>query len=112
MHYGRSTFAKEVNQVTILPKRDPRTELTPEIGQRDQLSVGDIRQTSKLYQCSGMEQYTASPCKTNDFSSHTLVAASSQKFWVYPTKKSPSIRQSSFPACDITELIAFGDYYT
>ncbi|KAJ7379470.1 Bone morphogenetic protein 1 [Desmophyllum pertusum] len=51
MHYGKSTFAKEVSQVTILPKKDPKTELTPEIGQRDQLSTGDIRQTSKMYRC-------------------------------------------------------------
>ena len=53
MHYGKSTFAKEVSQVTILPKRDPETELIPEIGQRDQLSKGDIRQTSKMYRCAG-----------------------------------------------------------
>lgn len=53
MHYGKSTFAKEVSQVTILPKKDPKTELTPEIGQRDQLSTGDIRQTSKMYRCPG-----------------------------------------------------------
>lgn len=53
MHYGKSTFAKEVSQVTILPKRDPETELIPEIGQRDQLSPGDIRQTSKMYRCTG-----------------------------------------------------------
>ncbi|XP_020628103.1 tolloid-like protein 1 [Orbicella faveolata] len=51
MHYGKSTFAKEVSQVTILPKKDPETELIPEIGQRDQLSQGDIRQTSKMYRC-------------------------------------------------------------
>lgn len=53
MHYGKSTFAKEVSQVTILPKRNPETELIPEIGQRDQLSKGDIRQTSKMYRCAG-----------------------------------------------------------
>ena len=53
MHYGKSTFAKEASQVTILPKKDPETELIPEIGQRDQLSPGDIRQTSKMYRCSG-----------------------------------------------------------
>ena len=53
MHYGKSTFAKEVDQVTILPKKDPRTELIPEIGQREQLSMGDVRQTSKMYRCPG-----------------------------------------------------------
>lgn len=52
MHYGKSTFAKEINKVTILPLKNPRTELIPEIGQRQQLSAGDIRQTSKMYQCS------------------------------------------------------------
>jgi len=52
MHYGKSTFAKEVSQITILPKKDPRTELIPDIGQREQLSAGDIRQTSKMYRCS------------------------------------------------------------
>lgn len=51
MHYGKSTFAKEVSQITILPKKDPRTSLIPEIGQREQLSAGDIRQTSKMYRC-------------------------------------------------------------
>lgn len=55
MHYGKSTFAKEVSRVTILPKKDPRTELIPEIGQREQLSVGDIRQTSKMYRCAGKQ---------------------------------------------------------
>lgn len=55
MHYGKSTFAKEVSQITILPKKDPRTELIPDIGQREQLSAGDIRQTSKMYRCSGTE---------------------------------------------------------
>ena len=58
MHYGKSTFAKEVRQVTILPKRDPDTELIPEIGQRDQLSEGDIRQTSKMYRCAGKANKT------------------------------------------------------
>jgi len=53
MHYGKSTFAKEVSQVTILPKQDPDTKLIPEIGQRDQLSLGDIRQTAKMYRCAG-----------------------------------------------------------
>ena len=56
MHYGKNTFAKEVSQVTILAKRDPRTELTPEIGQRQHLSAGDIRQTSKMYGCAGMDR--------------------------------------------------------
>ena len=58
MHYGKSTFAKAVSQVTILPKKDPETELTPEIGQRDQLSQGDIRQTSKMYRCAGKANKT------------------------------------------------------
>ena len=57
MHYGKSTFAKEVSQITILPKKDPRTSLIPEIGQREQLSAGDIRQTSKMYRCPGKELF-------------------------------------------------------
>ncbi|XP_067041555.1 tolloid-like protein 1 [Acropora muricata] len=51
MHYGKSTFAKEADQVTIIPKKDPVTGLIPEIGQRKQLSPGDIRQTVKMYMC-------------------------------------------------------------
>ncbi|PFX27229.1 Bone morphogenetic protein 1-like, partial [Stylophora pistillata] len=51
MHYGKNTFAKEVSQITILPKKDPQTALLPEIGQREKLSVGDIRQTAKMYRC-------------------------------------------------------------
>ena len=62
MHYGKSTFAKEVSQVTILPKKDPETELIPEIGQRDQLSQGDIRQTSKMYRCAGKANKTCTLC--------------------------------------------------
>ena len=58
MHYGKSTFAKEVNKVTILPKRDPRTSFIPDIGQRQHLSVGDIRQISKMYRCTGRKMFT------------------------------------------------------
>ena len=54
MHYGESTFAKEVSSVTILPKKHSRTKLIPEIGQREHLSPGDIWQTSKMYRCPGM----------------------------------------------------------
>lgn len=56
MHYGKSTFAKEADQVTIIPKKDPVTGLIPEIGQRKQLSPGDIRQTIKMYMCAGIKQ--------------------------------------------------------
>lgn len=62
MHYGKSTFAKEVSQVTILPKQDPDTKLIPEIGQRDQLSLGDIRQTAKMYRCAGKANKTCTLC--------------------------------------------------
>lgn len=51
MHYGKYTFAKEGHQVTILPKKNSQTDLTPEIGQREKLSIGDIRQTEKMYRC-------------------------------------------------------------
>ena len=56
MHYGKDTYAKEIDQFTILPKRDPRTGFIPEIGQRRQLSLGDIRQTLKMYSCASMEE--------------------------------------------------------
>ena len=58
MHYGKSTFAKEVNKVTILPKKDPRTSFIPDIGQRDRLSAGDIRQISKMYRCTGRKMFS------------------------------------------------------
>lgn len=53
MHYGKYTFAREGHQVTILPKKNSQTDLTPEIGQREKLSIGDIRQTEKMYRCPG-----------------------------------------------------------
>lgn len=52
MHYARDTFARAAMLDTILPKSSgagPR----PQIGQRLQLSEGDIRQTNKLYGCPG-----------------------------------------------------------
>lgn len=51
MHYAKGTFAKANKDETIRPKACcPR----PPIGQRIQLSPGDVRQTNKLYGC---------PCK-------------------------------------------------
>ncbi|VDP79459.1 unnamed protein product [Schistosoma mattheei] len=48
MHYAKGTFAKANKDETIRPKACcPR----PPIGQRIQLSPGDIRQTNKLYLC-------------------------------------------------------------
>lgn len=48
MHYAKGTFAKANKDETIRPKACcPR----PPIGQRIQLSPGDIRQTNKLYSC-------------------------------------------------------------
>lgn len=54
MHYARETYSKhmydEMKISTIQPKRraDGRRH---RIGQRNRLSVGDIRQTNKLYKC-------------------------------------------------------------
>nr|VZI27763.1 unnamed protein product [Spirometra erinaceieuropaei] len=48
MHYAKGTFAKPNKDETIRPKACcPR----PLIGQRIQLSPGDVRQTNKLYGC-------------------------------------------------------------
>ncbi|XP_048589480.1 tolloid-like protein 1 isoform X2 [Nematostella vectensis] len=49
MHYGKNTFATSLNHVTILPKRSG--DMVPAIGQREHLSLGDIRQTIKMYRC-------------------------------------------------------------
>lgn len=51
MHYSRSTFAKNPNLDTILPKEDPAGKIRIEIGQRVRLSEGDIAQTKALYRC-------------------------------------------------------------
>ena len=57
MHYGKNTFAKAPNYVTILPRRDSLINAIPEIGQRNRLSAGDIRQTVKMYHCPGKARY-------------------------------------------------------
>ncbi|CAB3400845.1 unnamed protein product [Caenorhabditis bovis] len=49
MHYARDTFSRGAFHDTILPK--PSSGFRSEIGQRIQLSEGDIRQTKKLYKC-------------------------------------------------------------
>ncbi|EGT57861.1 hypothetical protein CAEBREN_01419 [Caenorhabditis brenneri] len=49
MHYARDTFSRGAFYDTILPK--PNSGFRLEIGQRVQLSDGDIRQTKKLYKC-------------------------------------------------------------
>ncbi len=54
MHYARDTFSREMYLDTILPKARPGID-RPEIGQRIQLSPGDIRQANKLYKCPGMQ---------------------------------------------------------
>ncbi|CEF59375.1 Astacin-like metalloendopeptidase [Strongyloides ratti] len=50
MHYSRNTFSRSIYLDTILPKHNINGK-KPEIGQRTHLSIGDIRQTNKLYQC-------------------------------------------------------------
>ncbi|KIH53585.1 CUB domain protein [Ancylostoma duodenale] len=49
MHYARDTFSRGTFHDTILPK--PSLGFRSEIGQRVQLSEGDIRQAKKLYKC-------------------------------------------------------------
>ncbi|VDK36010.1 unnamed protein product [Gongylonema pulchrum] len=49
MHYARDTFSRAIYLDTILPKG--KFGRRPEIGQRVQLSSGDILQTKKLYKC-------------------------------------------------------------
>ncbi|VDN92429.1 unnamed protein product [Brugia pahangi] len=49
MHYARDTFSRGMYLDTILPK--VKFGQRPEIGQRMQLSPGDISQTKKLYKC-------------------------------------------------------------
>nr|ACL50285.1 secreted tolloid-like protein [Trachemys scripta elegans] len=50
MHYARNTFSRGVFLDTILPRRDDNG-VRPTIGQRIQLSQGDIAQARKLYKC-------------------------------------------------------------
>uniref|UniRef100_A0A915BIG2 Metalloendopeptidase n=2 Tax=Parascaris univalens TaxID=6257 RepID=A0A915BIG2_PARUN len=50
MHYARDTFSRAMYLDTILPKVIVNGR-RPEIGQRVQLSAGDISQTRKLYRC-------------------------------------------------------------
>lgn len=50
MHYARDTFSRAMYLDTILPKSTVGGR-RPEIGQRVQLSPGDISQTKKLYRC-------------------------------------------------------------
>ncbi|VDO74529.1 unnamed protein product, partial [Onchocerca flexuosa] len=52
MHYARDTFSRAMYLDTILPKG--KFGQRPEIGQRTQLSPGDISQTKKLYKCPGL----------------------------------------------------------
>ncbi|CAJ0944944.1 unnamed protein product, partial [Mesorhabditis belari] len=50
MHYARDTFSRGLFHDTILPK--PSSGFRQEIGQRVELSEGDIRQANQLYGCS------------------------------------------------------------
>lgn len=51
MHYARNTFSRSTFLDTILPRKDARDVLRPEIGQRVKLSPGDTSQANKLYRC-------------------------------------------------------------
>ncbi|KAM7538912.1 hypothetical protein Aperf_G00000048657 [Anoplocephala perfoliata] len=77
MHYAKGTFAKANKDETIRPKACcPR----PPIGQRIQLSPGDVRQTNKLYGCPSCGRTLMEPSGT--FSSPQMAALihSSQDF--------------------------------
>nr|DBA30180.1 TPA: hypothetical protein GDO54_006194 [Pyxicephalus adspersus] len=50
MHYAKNTFSRGIFLDTILPKYEVNG-VKPSIGQRTRLSVGDIAQARKLYQC-------------------------------------------------------------
>ncbi|KAJ8260725.1 hypothetical protein COCON_G00164480 [Conger conger] len=50
MHYARNTFSRGIFLDTILPRYDVNG-VRPPIGQRTQLSEGDIAQARKLYKC-------------------------------------------------------------
>ncbi|CAD5218412.1 unnamed protein product [Bursaphelenchus okinawaensis] len=51
MHYSRDTFSINKGVDTIRPKGIYSHKIAPFIGQRVELSRGDIRQANKLYQC-------------------------------------------------------------
>ncbi|XP_033951393.1 bone morphogenetic protein 1-like isoform X2 [Pseudochaenichthys georgianus] len=50
MHYAKNTFSRGIFLDTILPRYDVNG-VRPPIGQRTQLSKGDIEQARKLYKC-------------------------------------------------------------
>ena len=51
MHYARNTFSRGTYLDTIMPRQNPQSLSRPDIGQRVQLSSGDIAQANKLYRC-------------------------------------------------------------
>ena len=52
MHYARNTFSRSTHLDTILPlDKHLRTHSEKDIGQRVELSEGDIKQANKLYKC-------------------------------------------------------------
>ena len=53
MHYSSNTFARTEDLDTIVPIYGGQQE-RPVIGQRLQLSEGDITQAMKLYHCPGL----------------------------------------------------------
>ena len=52
MHYAKNTFSRYPNLESIVPRREVYSgKNSLEVGQRLQLSAGDISQTNKLYRC-------------------------------------------------------------
>lgn len=92
MHYGKDTYAKEIDQFTILPKRDPRTGFIPEIGQRRQLSLGDIRQTLKMYSCAMCGRTLQDP--SGSFASPGFPRSEPQRLCIWRISMTPGERIS------------------
>ncbi|KAM3183271.1 hypothetical protein ACTXT7_010677 [Hymenolepis weldensis] len=77
MHYAKGTFAKANKDETIRPKACcPR----PPIGQRIQLSPGDVRQTNKLYGCPSCGRTLMEPSGTFTSPQMSWVVHNSQDY--------------------------------
>lgn len=78
MHYAKNTYSKNAFKDTILPIRI-KGKRRPEIGQRKRLSVSDIIQTNKLYDCPKCGRTFQEPSAT--FKSRNFHAMDGQCEW-------------------------------